>query len=89
MLCHSCLHGHPLVLAFHDCVGGCDGCINLDNESNNGLASIVADLEVMYQASYKSLMSRADFWQLSSLAAVDKAILSANTNCPRGRNAEP
>jgi hypothetical protein len=22
---------------FHDCVGGCDGCINLDNDDNAGL----------------------------------------------------
>ena len=24
-------------LAFHDCVGGCNGCININNPDNNGL----------------------------------------------------
>ena len=26
-----------LRLAFHDCVGGCDGCINVNNHDNAGL----------------------------------------------------
>ncbi len=30
--------------AFHDCVGGCDGCVNLDNASNDGLADVIAEL---------------------------------------------
>ena len=37
-----------LRLGFHDCVGGCDGCLNVDNDSNAGLADVVADLEVLY-----------------------------------------
>eukprot|EP00121_Abeoforma_whisleri_P016164 Awhi_evm1s14843 len=32
-------------LSFHDCVGGCDGCINLNNPENNGLGPIVDTLE--------------------------------------------
>ena len=36
-------------LSFHDCVGGCDGCLNTDNEDNAGLAPLVAAYEEIYQ----------------------------------------
>ena len=35
-------------LGFHDCVGGCDGCLNLNNADNAGLSGIVATLEDLY-----------------------------------------
>ena len=35
-------------IGFHDCVGGCDGCLNVDNDSNAGLSGIVATLEDLY-----------------------------------------
>ncbi len=35
-------------LGFHDCVGGCDGCINLNNADNNGLAIPMDNLESLY-----------------------------------------
>jgi len=60
-------------LGFHDCVGGCDGCINLNNASNNGLTDIITFLEAIY-ASYSSVMSRADFWQLASITATEMGI---------------
>ena len=28
---------------------GCDGCINVNDSSNNGLADLVANLETVYQ----------------------------------------
>ena len=35
-------------IGFHDCVGGCDGCLNVDNDSNAGLSGIVSTLEDLY-----------------------------------------
>jgi len=69
-------------LAFHDCVGGCNGCLNLDNPSNFGLEDLVDELETLYQdEGYSSLISRADFWALAGIAAVDKGIENANEDC--------
>ena len=46
-------------LAFHDCIGGCDGCINLQQTENNGLADIVGQLEEVYSRNkLKKLISR-------------------------------
>jgi len=69
-------------LAFHDCVGGCDGCLNVNNEDNAGLADLVADLDTLYLAEgYNNVLSRADFWALAGIYAVDKTIELANDNC--------
>jgi hypothetical protein len=35
-------------LNFHDCVGGCNGCVNLNDGSNAGLSNIVQTLESVY-----------------------------------------
>ena len=57
-------------LAFHDCVGGCDSCLNIGNPDNAGLADIVADLDTVYvDNSYSELLSRADFWVFRVLCA--------------------
>ena len=46
-------------LAFHDCIGGCDGCINLRQVANTGLAEIISQLEEVYlQNRYKKIISR-------------------------------
>ena len=36
-------------VAFHDCVGpnGCDGCVNLQNHDNDGLAGIITTLTTL------------------------------------------
>merc|ERR1719391_1287496 len=69
-------------LSFHDCVGGCDGCLNVDNPDNAGLADIVASLEDVYvDNGYNSVLSRADFWALAGVYAVDKTIELNNANC--------
>ena len=36
-----------LRLTFHDCVGGCDGCINIDNPHNAGLQDAIDGMEGM------------------------------------------
>ena len=69
-------------LAFHDCVGGCDGCLNTDNPDNAGLADIVNNLETVYEDNgYSALLSRADFWAYAAYSALDIAVGNANTSC--------
>ena len=41
------------------CAGGCNGCLNVDNPDNAGLADLVADLDEVYLAnSYDTVLSR-------------------------------
>jgi len=69
-------------LSFHDCVGGCDGCLNVENEDNAGLADLVADLDTVYTDNgYNSVLSRADFWALAGIYAVEKTIELNNADC--------
>ena len=68
-------------LSFHDCVGGCDGCINIDNDSNNGLADLVAALDDVYTTNgLSSLLSRADHWAIMGIWAVQNTIDNAVSN---------
>ena len=72
---------------FHDCVGGCDGCLNLVNPQNAGLDITVTALEQIYQTNVLGagiVLSRADFWSLSSIAGVNAGIKNANYRCPEG-----
>ncbi|XP_013408457.1 putative ascorbate peroxidase [Lingula anatina] len=70
-------------LNFHDCVGGCDGCINFANEDNKGLEPIVKVLGDVYdKEGFSAVMSRADFWALAGIAALELA--AENQRC-RGR----
>ena len=75
------------LLAFHDCVGGCDGCINLDNASNNGLSTVILGLDLLYlnntYAIY-DIMSRADYWQLAGIVGIELAVKLSNRNCEDG-----
>jgi len=73
-------------LTFHDCVGGCDGCINFDNADNAGLEDIVADLEVQYDSDTISStgMSRADFWTIASYVAIAETLEIANRQADTG-----
>jgi len=73
-------------LAFHDCVGyACDGCINLDNASNNGLSAYIDWVEDIYTTEgYDSIVSRADFWQVAAIAATEMGITQNNNNVTSG-----
>ena len=59
-------------LAFHDCMGGCDGSIASTNADNNGLAQTVGILDAAYSNARRSpnrtliqtYLSRADFFVL-------------------------
>jgi Peroxidase len=46
-------------LNFHDCVGGCDGCVNLNDPSNVGLSNIIQTLDSIYRSNgYGPYISR-------------------------------
>ncbi|CAH1775356.1 unnamed protein product [Owenia fusiformis] len=66
-------------LAFHDCVGGCDGCIDLGNGENAGLGLYIEELDPVY-SKYSNKLSRADFWQLAGIAALQESGRGCN-NC--------
>ena len=48
-------------IGFHDCVGGCDGCLNVDNDSNAGLSGIVATLEDLFNDEVRIRFERVLF----------------------------
>ena len=71
-----------LRLTFHDCVGGCDGCLNVDDPDNAGLESLVTDLEQVYQEEgLVDIISRADLWALLGIWAVEQTIARNNEEC--------
>ena len=63
-------------LGFHDCVGGCDGCLDLSNPDNNGLDEAITALDnvvATYGPSSANGLSRADIWALAALTAAEVA----------------
>lgn len=75
-----------LRLGFHDCVGGCDGCVNLDNGDNNGLDTPIGALEPIVAkyahneeltAAIGSPISRADICALATLTGTGMAAASS------------
>lgn len=70
----SIIRNHPTNLAakfvrmgFHDCVGGCDGCIDLLNGDNFGLDIPIAALEPVVDLYSHFGVTRADLWVLAAL----------------------
>jgi len=71
-----------LRLSFHACVGGCDGCVNVNDPNNAVLADLVSDLEEVYQSQgLADIISRADLWALLGIWAVEKTIARNNQEC--------
>ena len=63
-------------LAFHDCASGsCDGCINHNIDENKGLKKYTDELDAAYGANpiVNEKMSRADFYMLAGVVALDEA----------------
>lgn len=67
-------------LGFHDCVGGCNGCINFNNPDNNGLQLAVSFLTNLYNTNgYKSLgVSLADYFALAATVGVTIGLQVSN-----------
>ena len=70
---------------FHDCVGGCDGCLNLKDPNNAGLEQIVTALDKSYTENEYSTwgVSMSDFWALAALVSVERGVKNSNQkiNC--------
>ena len=66
-------------LVFHDCIGKghCDGCLDHSNPGNAGLKIISDKLDLLYDSSYKGKLSRADFYALSAVVALNRSTASA------------
>lgn len=82
-------------LGFHDCVGGCDGCVDMSDANNRGLDIAIRELEPIV-TKYKGTagISRADIWAISALTAAEvstKGMLNFPVNwigrkdCDRGK----
>ena len=60
-----------LRMIFQDCVGGCDGCINMSNPDNARLDSAMYSLEPLV-TKYEPLgLTRPDLWVLASMTGVE------------------
>jgi len=77
-------------LIFHDCVGnGCDGCINMNMTDNRGLQTYIDQVEGLYTSGHvdetplAELISRADFWTLGAIEAINYGCEKAQGNCRR------
>ena len=64
---------HYFSKGFHDCVGGCDGCININKDSNAGLETAIDIMEDVYATVIADGIdiSRADLWAIAGRAAAD------------------
>ena len=62
-------------LGFHDCVGGCDGCVDMTNPDNAGLEDAINALSsVVSNPQYTEAgLSRADLWALAAITGANYA----------------
>lgn len=72
-----------LRLGFHDCVGGCDGCVDMEDPDNNGLLIPIKKLEQIVEEHTE--LSRADIWALATLVGAREA-QNTKTNAPEYRS---
>ena len=68
-----------LRLGFHDCVGGCNGCVDLSNPDNKGLLEPIEHLASLVDT-FKDRYSRADVWAMATLVAADKSLVVLDDN---------
>jgi hypothetical protein len=68
-----------LRLTFHDCIGGCDGCIDPSVLDNRGLDEPVELLFPLVQK-YQHTFSRADVWAYCAVVAADLAVVENRPN---------
>lgn len=67
------LHAKFVRLAFHDCVGGCDGCVDMSNPDNAGLDVPIDALAPICSTFASQGLSRADIWALAGLVGAKEA----------------
>jgi len=62
-----------LRLGFHDCVGGCDGCVDLSNPDHKGLLEPIEAIADIVDR-FKEWYSRADIWALATLVSAEQSL---------------
>jgi Peroxidase len=73
---NSALAAKMVRLSFHDCVGGCDGCVDMSNLDNGGLdipINVLQPIVTKYAQGPNALLTRADVWALAGLTAASNA----------------
>jgi hypothetical protein len=68
-------------LSFHDCVGGCDGCVDLSNPSNFGLHVPVNALAPIVKQS-ANFLTTGDVWALAGLVSVKQSQVNTSFAFP-------
>jgi len=73
MRADSTLKAKFVRLGFHDCVGGCDGCVDLELDDNNGLDVPIEALDSVVDAyvNEASGLTRADIWAHAALLGAE------------------
>jgi hypothetical protein len=61
-------------MGFHDCVGGCDGCIDLLNNDNVGLDIPMNVLQPIVDEHAINGVTRADIWALAALLGAEQSL---------------
>jgi Peroxidase len=70
-------------LSFHDCVGGCDGCVDMSNLDNRGLDTPINVLRpIVTKNTGNTPLTRADIWALAGLTAAGNAQESTSVAFP-------
>jgi hypothetical protein len=68
-------------------LGYCDGCLNFGNPANGGLEDIYVEINDFYKNVLPlngKTMSRADFFNLAGIVAVDTTVDYNNISCDEG-----
>ena len=80
-------------LAFHDCVGGCDGCVDLGNPDNNGLDIPITAMTKLAKKGAKMGLSRPDVWSICAMVgneiAQNPALASIHEDFPVLKTGRP
>jgi Peroxidase len=70
-------------LSFHDCVGGCDGCVDMTNLDNRGLDTPINVLQpIVAKYTGNTPLTRADIWALAGLTAAGNAQATTSVAFP-------
>ena len=59
---------------FHDCIGGCDGCVDMANPDNAGLDKPINVLQNIANNFESRGLTRTDIWVLAALTATETAL---------------
>ena len=63
-----------LRLVFHDCINGCDGCVDMANPDNAGLDKPINVLQDTVNNFRDRGLTRTDIWMLAGLVATETAV---------------